>query len=389
MSSQVKRGQLKVATYQGGESILVGVRRIDNGSNVEKFPVIANDESRLDYGLSNTGTSVTFSRFAKTLPNSEAFDRITKKLGKYYGVAISSGKLSLTLRRNGVEQVVEAEQTPECEDLKVASLEIEGHVFHLEWGVTKDICRDNGCRLIYGGKFFETTAAPCGSFGIGRFYASIRIPRTIGKDSMDILKRTICHDSIDEAFERCLELFRPELEASDAICRKADDAELNTKIESLLSLAVKAPAEDVPPDEGDEPNSSGRMRNYHTRDSNGVGVIPVGSGRKRRGKPKGNPPELPEAIKPYWGNLGADKGLVQYDHDARRITYNLDVPIIKELQQSKNDPLLASIAAGQIARDLEGSDRQKDFGFKDNNFSWMYRTMMERVGAAIFTESPR
>ncbi|WP_163093913.1 hypothetical protein, partial [Acinetobacter baylyi] len=96
--------------------------------------------------------------------------------------------------------------------------------------MTKDICRDNGCRLIYGGKFFDSTREPCGDYRLGRFYAAIQIPRTIGKESMDILKRFINHASIDELYDRLSETFSDALKQSDDLCKSNDDDDLNNEI---------------------------------------------------------------------------------------------------------------------------------------------------------------
>lgn len=370
MSSPDKPGMLKVATTKGGDSIFVGLRRIDKGSSVEAFPVVANDEARRSYGLGYTGTSITFSKFAKTMPRSEDIERISEKLSTYYSQAIKGGQLKLTLIRNGVETTVEAMPSPQCEELKSASLFIGPHVFEVEWGVTTEDCRDNGCRMIYGGKFFETNAEPCDDYRIGRFYASIRVPRTIGKESMDILKRTIDHESIDDLFDQCRVLFKPELQRSDEICRVGDDEALNHQLASMLSVAIRKPKSVKDGETGDR-----ETREYKGRDPEGHGVEPVNTGRRR----KGNHGEIPKDISVYWAKLGADKGLVMYQHESARVTYNIDVPMMQELRHSKNTALIGSIAASQIAKDLEGSKKQKEFDFAVMEFSWIYRTMMERI----------
>lgn len=369
--------QLKVATCTGSDSILVGFRRIDRGSSVESFSVVANDEGRRDYGIGYTGTSVTFSRFAKHLPTTEDMVRISAKLGRSYATPIQSGSLVIDLIRNGVITQVESEPLPECDELKTAVIVIDGHTFAAEWGVTKTHCRDNGCRLIYGGKFFDKSTVPCGEYSIGRFYAAVRIPRTIGRESMDILKRVIDNSSIDKLYDELAELFQPELEASDAICKVGDDAALNEHISSLLSLAIR-PAVSA----GDEEAESGDadIRDFNGRDPEGVGAKPRHTGRKRKGRRgPGNKSKLPDSILSSWAPFGKDKGLAEYQHDAGRITFNEDVPMMLNLRDSKQALLLASIAAGHVAKDIEGSDKQKQLGFGDGDFAWIYRTMMERI----------
>ncbi len=382
VSSSEHPGQLKVATCTGSDSILVGLRRIDRGSSVESFPVIANDEGRRDYGLGYTGTSVTFSRFAKPLPTLEDTSRIASKLGRSYATAIQSGALVIDLIRNGSATRVESETLPECDDLKTAVIEIDGHTFTVEWGVTKTHCRDNGCRLIYGGKFFDKSQEPCGEYRIGRFYAAVRIPRTIGRESMDILKRAIDNSSIDSLYDELAKLFQPELEASDAICKEGDDEVLNAQISSLLSLAIKSPAKNHEEDE----SGNDDIRDSNGRDPDGVGVKPRNTGRTRKGRRgPGTKSQLPDSILSCWAPFGTDKGLAEYQHDAMRITFNEDVPMMLHLRESKQVSILASIAAGHVAKDIEGTDKQKQLGFGDSDFAWIYRTMMERVYRGIQT----
>jgi hypothetical protein len=52
------------------------------------------------------------------------------------------------------------------------------------------------------------------------------------------------------------------------------------------------------------------------------------------------------------------------------------------LRAEKQTLLLASIAAGHIAKDIVGSEKQKQLGFGDKDFAWIYRQMMERVAIA-------
>lgn len=378
VSTKERPGSLRVATATGSESILVGKRQIDKGSAVIWFDVHATDETRRDYGLGLTGTSVTFSKFAKSHPDSQKITHIAGKLGRQYCTAIQSGSLQIDLIRNGQCSTVASEAIPECDVLKSECIEISGHTFVIEWGVTKDLCRDNGARMIYGGKFFDATQEPCGDYRLGRFYASIRIPRTIGRESMDILKRAINHSSIDELFDRLAELFRPELEESDRLCKSDDDEDLNNEISSLLSIAIrkKKTAEKPEPEDGGDED----IREYNGRDPNGNGVKPRSSGRKRTGRRKaGDNAKLPDSLISLWSPLGTDNGLAVYDYKSGRITFNQDIAMMQALRAGKQKLLLASIAAGHIAKDIEGSVKQKQLGFGDGDFAWIYRTMMERI----------
>lgn len=369
-------GALRVATATGNDVILVGKRQIDRGSAVTSFEVHATDETRRDYGLGLTGTSVSFSKFAKPHPDQKKIAHIAEKLGRQYCFAIQSGYLQIDLIRNGQRITVEPEQIPECINRRSETIDIGCHTFGIEWGVTKELCRDNGCRMIYGGKFFDSSQEPCGDYRLGRFYASIRVPRTIGRESMDILKRAINHSSIDELFDRLAELFRPELEESDMLCRSDDDEDLNNEISSLLSLAVRkqiAPAD--PTDDGDVD-----IRDFKGRDPDGEGVKPKQTGRKRTGRRKpGESPKLPESLISLWAPLGDDKGLAVYDHKSGRVTFNEDIVMMQSLRSGKQKLLLASIAAGHIAKDIEGSEKQKQLGFGDGDFAWIFRQIMDRI----------
>lgn len=382
VSTKEHPGSLRVATSTGGESILVGKRQIDKGSAVICVDVHATDETRRDYGLGDTGTSVTFTKFAKPHPDAKKMGHIAEKLGRQYGTAILSGALKISLTRNGSTVDVDAEAIPECDILKRDVVCIGDHSFEVEWGVTKDICRDNGCRLIYGGKFFDGSQEPCGDYRLGRFYGSVRIPRTIGRESMDILKRAINHVSIDDLFDRLAELFKTELEESDRLCRTGDDEDLNKEISALLSVAVCGTK--VEADSGDEGNED--IRDFNGRDPNSAGAKPKNTGRKRKGR-RGSTGDqkLPDSLITRWAPLGVDKGLAEYDYKSGRITFNEDVEMMQRLRAGKQTLLLASIAAGHIAKEIEGSEKQRQLGFGDGDFAWIYRQIMERIDKATAT----
>ena len=71
VSSPESPGLLRVATTSGLGTILVGLRQIDNGSNVKKLEVPFTDETRRNYGIGETGTSVAFTKFAKAHPDAK------------------------------------------------------------------------------------------------------------------------------------------------------------------------------------------------------------------------------------------------------------------------------------------------------------------------------
>jgi hypothetical protein len=374
MSSPDKTGYLKVATLIGDGVTRVGFRIIDKTEDVQVYSFPESEESRRDYGIIGHGTNITFGGFAKSQPEPDDMTRIAKKLGKAYADAITSGALRITLRRNNESVDVVPESLPECVELKSHRLEIDGHAFSVIWGVTVDQCRDNGCRLVYGGKFFETSAEPCGDAMLGRFFASVSIPRTIGMESMDILKRTIDHPSIDKMFDELCELFGPELQASDELCRDSAYEQLTTDISSLLQCSLTGNH----PEEGD---SSKETRNSNGRDMTRKGVTPKHTGRRRGSRKggKGDINNIPSRLLIQWIGLGEEKGLATYDHASFRLTFNMDCDLTRKLKESQSAIQLASIAATHIAKDIEGEDKQKRFGFSDNDFAYIYKTMMERI----------
>lgn len=385
LSSPQSPGRLRVATCSGGAEIIVGFRSVEKTMSAERLVVSATDENRREYGIGYSGTSITFSNCAKQRPSSQQLQVIANKLSRWYATSLASQELSITLIRDGVDVSLTAEPVPECEEIKSAVLIVDGHEFSVQWGVTKADCKDNGCRLIYGGKFFDTNELPCGDYRIGRFYAAIRIPRTIGKDSMDILKRNIEHKSLDELFDRCSELFAPELQQSDSICRQSEDESQSKTIASLLSCALKKPTNAC---DTDNKTDSGieDLRDFKGRDMEHSGAVPRQSGRVRRGRRGRNRGDaIPDDFNIYWSHLGDDKGMVLYQHDGARVTFNLDVPMVSVLRTKQDNFVLSTIAAGHIAKDVEGSDKQKVFGFGDKDFSWIFREIMERMYAAGYS----
>lgn len=380
LSSPEHQGKLQVATSTGGSHILTAFRHIERSMKIEKIAVLATDDSRREYGIGYRGTSITFSRCSKAKPTAKQLKSITEKLSRWYATAIAAELLEITLRVDGEERVVPPEPIPSCDELKSVVLTIDGHQFSVEWGLTTGVCKDSGCRLIYGGKFFETSSGPCGDYRLGHFYGAIRIPRTIGKESMDILKRTIDHPVLDSLFSQCEELFRPELEKSDAICRQSEDHEQTSSIAMMLSSAVIPPRENADADGGDKGGAGDEdLRDYNGRDNSRRGVQPSDSGRTRHGRRSRRKRNgIPDSVAIFWAELGDDQAMVLYQHDGCRVTFNLDVPAVIHLRDTKQNAVLSAIAAGHIAKDIAGTHKQKDLGFGDLDFAFIYRKMIER-----------
>jgi hypothetical protein len=370
--------KMQVATLPpGSPEIITGFRHIEGGRGVYPFRIEADEENRSSYALGENGTSVTFSKIIKSSPTLVQLKAIADKLGRQYSACLRSGELVLRLSALGETIVVSAEPIPSVQELKQQTIFIDGHEFAMEWGVTTEPCRDAGCRLIYGGKFFEANPAACGDYRINRFYAAIRIPRTIGKKSMDILKRTIDHPILDELFDQCEELFRPELEESDAICRKDEDESQTAAICDMLSSLIIKPEAAGQSDIEDGGNQD--LRRFRGRDPESKGVSPKDSGKDRKGSKRKGRFYIPDSFNIHWAALGEDRGAVLYQHEGFRVTFNTDCELVRSLRDKKGDLVLSTMAAGHIAKDIAGTDKQKDLGFSDGDFSHIYRVMMERI----------
>jgi hypothetical protein len=370
--------KMQVATrVPGSHEVLTGFRHIEKGRGVEWVTVDCFNETLAAYGLGDSGTSVIFTKIEKPIPTAAKLKEVAEKLGRQYSACLRSGELVLSLASHGETITVQAEKPTEVLELKRQTLVIDGHEFAVEWGVTTEPCRDAGCRLIYGGKFFEANPAACGDYRINRFYAAIRIPRTIGKKSMDILKRTIDHPILDELFDQCEELFRPELEESDAICRKDEDETQTAAICDMLSSLIIKPEAAGQSDIEDGGNQD--LRRFRGRDPESKGVSPKDSGKDRKGSKRKGRFYIPDSFNIHWAALGEDRGAVLYQHEGFRVTFNTDCELVRSLRDKKGDLVLSTMAAGHIAKDIAGTDKQKDLGFSDGDFSHIYRVMMERI----------
>lgn len=358
-------GMMTIATMPSMGPIAVAHRAIDKCQDTQQF-YVERSEAPV-YGLSVSGTAITFKDFQKPVPQKQQVENICQRLSAMYSRAILDGRLQIVIERNSEQQIVEPEQPPLCEELHTETITINGHHFEVEWGVTKEPCRDSGVRLVYGGKFFETNSNPCGDYNLGRFYAQLRIPRSSGKQMMDLMKRSVDTDMLEPVFTQCEVLFQESLKRSDALCSEDEDTVLTQQIEHLLAVAT-------------QPSKSGSgnqdRREYQGRNPEQVGVAPRHTGRKRRGR-KGS--VSPGFLKVDWVHKGADEPMAFYDPSGHRITFNKDNPVNMQAKENKQAMLLASIAAASIARMVEGTDKQKRFGFADDSFEEIYRQLMLRM----------
>lgn len=372
LSSASTATEMKVATRMQGGKLMIATREIQKTDHGKGFVYDATPLKLSDYGITASGTRITFTDIAKSIPQAEDMDRIIRKLGRYYGTAIRDGKLRVIVSRNAESQDVLPEPIPSCIALREQTVEILGNTFRVVWGVTKDTCRDDGCRLIYGGKFFDTTKEPCGDALINRFFAEIYIPRTIGKQSMDILKRSVEHESMDTLYDQLAELFDDELRVSTELCSDTQSAELSDSIASLLSHSLAL-------DENGNAKTSDEheTRKFNGRDNTKTGIQPVGTKRKRRGRRVGK--TIPSKLLIQWAQIGSDRGLAVYDDSTFRVTFNSDIEVTQQLKRNNDAMQLASIAATHIAHDIESDEKQKRFGFSEQSFESIYRTMMERI----------
>lgn len=372
LSSASTSTEMKVATRMQGGNLMIATREIQKTDHGKGFVYDATPSKLSDYGIVDSGTRIAFTDIAKSIPQAEDMDRIVRKLGRYYGTAIRDGKLKVVVSRNNESQDILPEPIPSCISLREQTVEIDGNVFRVVWGVTKETCRDDGCRLIYGGKFFDTTKEPCGDALINRFFAEIYIPRAIGKQSMDILKRSVEHECMDTLYDQLAVLFADELRLSTELCSDTQSVELSDNIASLLSQSLS-----ISEDGGNDQTDTAETRKYNGRDNTKTGIQPVNSGRKRRGRRSGK--TIPNKLLIQWAQIGEDRGLAVYDDSTFRVTFNSDIEVTQKLKRSNDAMQLASIAATHIAHEIESDEKQKRFGFSEQSFESIYRTMMERI----------
>lgn len=355
-------GHLQVATEFGG-MIYVGQRSIVDGMEAAAEQFTLREVRRSSYGLPTGGGSVVrFRGFRKRVPSTSEFDRIAHALGFAYSTAIERGDLELTLELNCQSRKVRPAARPALLHLHTAQIEHDGHTFEAEWGVTAEPVHDVGCRLIYGGKTFELTARPCGTGRLGRFYAMLRIPRTAGGQSMDLLKKSVENEYLEPVFQRCHKLFQPQLTEADQLCGNDLNKVLSDTISDLLSRRRPAPTA--------EPTES--PTNGHVKRAKKPAPVPTEAeaGRFRR---------TPTSIVVDWIGFGRPMPLARYDCDSRRLSYNEDNDTLRKLRADSKVYELACVAAGYIAYEIDKHDPQMTFEFDNSLYDEVYRKLIERA----------
>jgi len=378
-------GRMEIATDPRDGMIYLLQRRIFQTQHGEGQAFHASEDisKRLSIPIGG-GTRVRFDRYDKRGPAKSGVARIVSHLARCYASALISGKLSLTVIFNGATERLQPEDRPKVEELKTERITISGHEFALEWGVTTEPHADGGCRLVYGGKWFDTTSEPCGDYSLGRFYASIRIPQSAGQDSMDLLKRTIEREFMDDLYDTCSTLFAPELQRADVLAQDDQNRELNSTISRLLSR----------PKQRQKGSGDGTkdIRAFNGRDPCGEGVEPKHTGRKRVGSRGGRKKRHDGADAPPdeftidWLFLGDDEPLVRFDNATARITYNKSVALLCKWHEENREVALSQVAAAFIADTVAPIDakkrNQKVLGFmKDAAFADIYRDLIERLAS--------
>lgn len=363
-------GHLHVATEQAGV-IRVGERTITDGMEASAEEFSLREVRRKSFGLpSGGGTVVRFRGFRKRAPSTADLERIAAALGFAYSAAIQQQDLELTLVLNGQVRRVKAAPRPGLLQLHQATFELEGHRFDVEWGVTEQPQHEVGCRLIYGGKTFDLTSRPCGDGRLGRFYAALRIPRSAGLQSMDLLKKSVEMDFLEPVFHRCHKLFEPQLAEANRLCGDDLNRLLSESISQLLSRRRPTPAATEPA----RKTAREAKVNGHEPDAAGE----VDAGRFRR---------TPASIVVDWVGFGRPMPLARYDCDARRLTYNEDSPTLRKLRADSKVYELACVAAGYIAYEIDRRDPQLTFEFDNSLYDEVFRKLIERASIHSLTQA--
>lgn len=362
-------GHLQVATESQG-IISVGQRTIADGMEASAEQFTLKEARRSSFGIpAGGGTVVRFRGFRKRPPTSTDVERMAAALGFAYATALERGDLELTIELNGQKRRVKPAPRPAVMELLTAQFEHAGHTYDVEWGVTVEPVHETGCRLIYGGKTFELTARPCGTGRLSRFYAALRIPRTAGAMSMDLLKKSVETEFLEPVFQHCHKLFAPQLEAADRLCGDDLNRMLSDTISELLSRRRPATVTEA--------------------------VDPVNG--KAKPKPKPAPvaaePDLgrfrrtPTSILVDWVGFGRPMPLARYDCDSRRLTYNEDSDTLRKLRKESKVYELACVAAGYIAYEIDKHDPQVTFEFDNSLYDEVYRKLIERASIHALTKA--
>lgn len=369
-------GRMIVATEADDRTIRVVQRTLKTSEEGAGENIAANRETRAEYCIpSGGGTSIGFSEYAKKGPTASDIERIIEYLGRCYAIVLERAELQITIALNGKNWRVKPEVRPALNWIKTERIEIDEHAFSVEWGVTSEPTADAGCRLVYGGKFFETTSEPCGDYDLGRFYACITIPLSAGQDSMDLLKRSVEKEFMDDLYDRCATLFESALLESHELCSTAADRKLSDIISTLLSSRAGST-------EGGEikPEGSEDRRQFNGRDHESEGIKPANSGRKRKGRKKS---EMPNRLVSGWAPMAESGPMAKYDPAGNRLTYNSDIELLASWRSTQAATELAQVGAAHVANVLcrmDSDGRNTLFGI-DGDFDDLYKEFMHRIAS--------
>jgi hypothetical protein len=362
-------GHLQVVTERGGV-ISIGQRTIADGMDAAAEQLTLKETRRSSYGLpAGGGTVVRFRGFRKRAPSTHDLERMAHALGFAYSAAIEAGDLELTVELNGHARKVKAAPRPALQQLHTARIEQDGHAYDVEWGVTIEPVHEAGCRLIYGGKTFELTARPCGTGRLSRFYAALRIPRSAGAVSMDLLKKTVETEFLEPVFHACHRLFAPQLDEADRLCGDDLNRVLSDTISELLSRRKPATATEAL-----------ETVNGKAQKTKAKPVVPAepDGGRFRR---------TPTSIVVDWVGFSRPMPLARYDCDSRRLTYNEDNETLRKLRKESKVYELACVAAGYIAYEIDKHDPQITFEFDNSLYDEVYRKLIERASIHALSQA--
>ena len=351
-------GEMSI-TSRRGESGMQIRRTIDLGENshVKRFAGESLRHMQSLCGLGVDGTAVRFTAVKPPIPTAETVEKLAHKFGEVYADEIRTDRLRLTLVRNGEEWGVVAAGTPAMVWSETASFDVGGHTFAAEWGVTKEENSQNGVAIVYGGKVVTVTPIPCGDYALNRFWGRLVVPRTCGVQVMDLLKRDVSRVEMAGPYERCSQLFEVALKESDELSARDDDVHFIRELELLLCGNSRR---------GHRAGDAGNLdiRDYHGRSPEGEGVQPRHTGIKRKGK-KGGKPNKHDSPSVHWSPLDTE-GVVSYDVDTARLTFNTNNDEAVWLRDAKQTTLLAALGNAEKAHRLcvkSESGGFADFGY--------------------------
>ncbi len=364
--------KMTIATRGENGTMAIISRRIQHGQtgSIEQFKATREQCRRwrvCDVG----GTTICFTGFQRGVPKKDHLPNILKHLSRCYRTVLGNGQLSIIINHNGKTHHIKPADQPQICNLHQQTVTIDGHAFVVEWGVTKSEVREIGVQLIYGGKLFDSSTEPCGDANLGRFYAAITIPRSIGLESMELLKRGMDHPAMDTLYSECRKVFGPQLKESDDLCRDDSASVLNKVIGRMLSRGVRRDKK-AKDDQGGQD-----LREYKGRDMDSEGVKPKETGRTRRGR-KGS--KAPEIMKVDWVERGLDKPQVEYDPGGHRLTYNASHPLLVKWKAESSTLSLATLGAAYVAHTV-WSKRVHEFDrrWPERSFVELLRELTERI----------